>query len=59
MKAIPIGQIKRKEEYNIKDRFSENDTKPTVALLLFLGFVFTESVFKTSKADIQELWSMH
>ena len=47
MEAICIGQIKRKEEYNIKDWFSENDTKPTVALLLFLGFVFTESVFKT------------
>ena len=47
MAPICIGQIKRKEEYNIKDWFSKNDTKPTVALLMFLGFVFTESVFKT------------
>ena len=47
METIPNGQIKRKEEYNTKDWFSENDTKPTVALQLFLGFVFTESVFKT------------
>ena len=47
METIRIGQIKRKEEYKIKDWFSENDTKPTVASLLFLGFVFTESVFKT------------
>jgi hypothetical protein len=34
-------------ENNIKDWFSENDTKAIVALLLFLDFVFTESVFKT------------
>ena len=47
METIRNVQIKRKEEYNTKDWFSENDTKPTVALLLFLGFVFTESVFKT------------
>ena len=50
METIRIGQIKRNEENNIKDWFSENDTKPTVALLLFLGFVFTESVFENLKS---------
>ena len=47
METIRNGQMKRKEEYNTKDWFCENETKSTVALLLFLGFVFTESVFKT------------